>query len=182
MIKLIFLSILLILSGCSNNSSINTKAITSQQDSASKEIKTISFDYFFRGFITIEENQVKSYPHGSYIIENAEDWGAFMDKYLRGIPYYSLPDFSKESLVFSANFPAKPNYSASYDIKTFIISEGNFQPEYFSPSGDGISNRIYVQNVNGIEHVFVNLIKIVKKDIPKDTENIYHVGDILANS
>lgn len=176
---IIFLSLLLILSGCTNNPSLNTKTIANQQDSNNSDMKTISFDYFFRGFVTLKENQGKSYPYGSYILENAENWGDFMDKYLRGIPYYASPDFSKESLVFSVLFPAKPNYSVSHDIKTFIVSENMLQPEYLNVSG--IPNGIYVQNSNGIEHAFVNIVKILKRDVPKDAKNIYHKGDIISN-
>lgn len=101
-----------------------------------------------------------------------------MNKYLPGIFYVSLPNFSKESLVFNVLFPAKPSYSNSADIKTFITTECNLEPQYAS----GIPNGIYAQNSNGIIHAFVNLVKIEKKDIPKDVINIYHKGDILTNN
>ncbi|WP_041276036.1 hypothetical protein [Desulfosporosinus acidiphilus] len=177
---IILISLLLILSGCAKGPSLDTKIITNQEDSNRKDIKAISFEYFFRGFITLKENQLKAYPHGTFIIQNAEDWGDFMNKYLPGILYESLPNFSKESLVFNVLFPAKPNYSISKDIKTFIATDSNLEPVYIDVSG--IPNGIYAQNANGVIHAFVNLVKIEKKDIPKDVMNIYHKGDILANN
>jgi hypothetical protein len=42
-----------------------------------KDIKIISFEYFFRGFISLEGNEYDTYPRGSYIIETDEDWHDF---------------------------------------------------------------------------------------------------------
>lgn len=189
---LILLGFLFILSGCTANQSIVKKkisaisnkqniSVTSNKQGSSSENKTISFKYFFRGFITLNYEQVKSYPHDTYIIETDEDWHDFMNKYVPGIPYLTSVDYSKECLVFSVGFPAKPSYSSGFDIKTFTLNKGKLEPEYIFSSTLGDSNGIYAQNINGIEHCFVNIVKINKKDIPKNSRNIYHKGDVFEN-
>ena len=164
---LILLGFLFLLSGCGNQSNVSGK--------------TISFEYFFKGFMTLKKSQAEAYPHDSFVIEKDEDWHDFMDKYVPGIPYYTSVDYSKEALVFSVIFPAKPTYSCGSDIKTFTDNENRLEPVYKDTKILGISNGIYVQNVDDLEHCYVNIVKVAKKDIPKDICNIYHKGDIVKN-
>lgn len=95
--------------------------------------------------------------------------------------YFTPVDYSKECLIFSVLFPVKPTYSIGADIKTFIVNENKLEAEYINDSTIGTSNEIYAQNIDGIEHCFVNIVKINKKDIPKDCSNIYHKGDVFKN-
>lgn len=134
----------------------------------------IKFQYFFRGFIPLKENQISTYPTGTYIIETDKEWHDFMDKYVPGIPYYTSVDYSKECLVFSAFLPAKPTYSYGSDIKAFIVNENKLEPEFIEKIPTGDSNGIYAQNIDDIVHCYVNIVKINKDDIPKGIENIYH--------
>ena len=134
---------------------------------------SIGFEYFFRGFITLEGDQAESYPHETCIIETDEDWHDFMDKYVPGIPYYSSMDYSKEYLVVSILFPAKPSYSIGADIKTFKVTQEYLEPEYVNYGASGISNGIYAENTEDITHCFVNISKVKKNDIPENIVNIY---------
>lgn len=178
---IIFLSFLFFLSGCTNFSSENKSIVTNvNKQSNSNENKAIPFQYFFRGFITLKENQAELYPHDSYIIGSNKDWHDFMDKYVPGIPYEVSVDYSKECLVFSVLFPAKPTYTAGADIETFVLDGNKLEPEYKNGT-NGLQNNIYAQNTDSIEHCFVNIVKIKKSAIPGNPSNIYHKGAIIKN-
>ena len=176
------LCFLLLFSGCANNPAVESKAINTinPQENSSK-IKAIPFEYLFKGFMTLKDDQVESYPHGTYIIETEEDWFEFMGLYLPGIPYDVSVDFAKESLVFNVLFTAKPSYASGYDIKTFVITDDKLEPEYTTNKITGESNNIYAQNANGVQHCFVSISKIAKSDIPKEVKDLYHKGDVFKN-
>ncbi|WP_406771194.1 hypothetical protein [Candidatus Clostridium stratigraminis] len=82
---------------------------------------------------------------------------------------------TKDCLVFSSLFPAKPIYSFSADVKTFNLINNKLEVEYIDyGQPNGITNGIYAQNIDDITHVFVNIVKISKNDLPKGIVNIYH--------
>lgn len=168
--KIAFLSILLLIMLIFSSYTVN-KTIKIKH---SPEMSSIKFEYFYRGFATIQEKYMSKYPNGTFVILTEKDWGEFMGKYVPGIPYMIPIDFSKEGLVFNSLFPARPIYSDGTDIKRFIVDKKKLEPVYLEHRGIGISNGIYAQNVDGIIHVFVNIVKINKKDIPKYIVNIYH--------
>jgi len=134
----------------------------------------MKFEYFYRGFATVKNNMMSTYPQGTLIIETDADWHDFMDRYVPGIPYYIPVDYSKEYLVYNGSFPAKPTYSTGHDIKGFIINENKLDTEYVMHETTGDANGIYAQNIDDIIHIFVNIVKVNKSDIPRSTENIYH--------
>lgn len=177
---IIVISIAFLLLVCSGYSVVNNQISTTinTRDNSSR-MNTIPFEYFFRGFITLKNSQIVSYPQETYIIQTAEDWGDFMGKYVPGIPYFKVPDFSREYLVFSVLFPVKPTYSIGADIKTFSINDNKLEPEYINSATLGITNGIYAQNTDEIEHSFVNIVIIDKKDIPKGIKNIYYKGNVF---
>jgi len=154
--------------------SCSPKTNNNEASNSVKNSSEISFNYFFRGFITLKNNQIEAYPHDTFIIESEEDWHAFMDKYVPGIPYDLSVDYSKECLVFSSVFPARPFYSIGADIKAFKMNDNELEPEYDDSTPNGNSNGIYAQNIDDIMHCFVNIVKINKGDIPKSAKNIYH--------
>jgi hypothetical protein len=185
----IMLLITAILSGCSATSekqkentgreietAIGTGIGTgnSNSDDSAPDSSGIDFEYFFRGFAAVKGEEVASYPHETCIIETDEDWHDFMDKYVPGVPYDSSVDYSKEYLVASILFPAKPSYSIAADIKTFEVNEDYLEPEYVVNGMAGISNGIYAQNTEDVMHAFVNIVKVKKNDIPENVINIYH--------
>lgn len=145
------------------------------EDSNSSSSFNIKFEYFYRGFATIKNNNsLDTYPNGTLIIETDEDWHDFMDKYVPGISYTIPKDFSNYYLVFDSSPSAKLSYTYGVDIKTFIINGNKLEPEYIHYALTGIANGIYAQNVEGAEHRFVNIVRINKKDIPGNIENVYH--------
>jgi len=179
---IILLCFLFLLSGCSSYPVANPQKTTATKaQKTSSEIKTVPFVYFFRGFITLTQEQLQSYPQGTYVIENEDDWDDFMGHYVAGVRYDVSVDYSRESLVVDVTFPALPSYSTGTDIRTFKEQENKFVPEYITYETTGISNRIYAQNANGVEHCYLNIVKMDKADIPKDIKNVYRKGDVINN-
>ncbi len=161
--------------GANNKKSLNSKEISeSTATVSSSSSSNIKFEYFFRGFVALNFDKIDTYPHKSYVIETDKDWHDFMDKYVPGIQYYINVDYTKDCLVFSPLFPPQEMYSIAADIKTFLEDDKkNLIPEYIK-TNIGISNGIYAQNIDNILNVYVNIVKVNKKDIPKDINNIYH--------
>jgi|GEM_PF-1030504 len=151
-----------------DNNSANSSDLTNLSNSSNN----IKFQYFYRGFATIRDNMVNTYPHDAFVIQTDEDWHDIMNKYVPGIPYNTPIDFSKECLIFIPFLSAKPIYASGVDIKAFILDGNTLELEYVS-GPNGVSNEIYAQNVDDLRHVFVNIVKIKKEDIPKNIENIY---------
>jgi hypothetical protein len=160
----LFLIIIMLTSCATRSVTYSNKVDESKYLSDSSNIK---FQYFYRGFATIKENMIDTYPHGTLVIQTDENWHDFMDKFVPGIHYDISVDYSKEYLVVDVVFPAKSFYSIGADIKAFNINENRLEAEWI-PSG------IYAQNIDGAFHCFVNIVKVNKSDIPKNIENIYH--------
>ena len=130
----------------------------------------IKFDYFYRGFTAVSDsNDTLSQIVGERIFMTEGDWQDFMGKYCPGIPYYVQVDFTKECLVAEIMNGAKPIYAASYDIKKIAVTtdkldiQGNFD----------ISTGVYALNSDGHINYFFNIVKINKKDLPVDLNDIY---------
>lgn len=157
--------------GCSRNIP-NDIQKTVNNTNTSKDILNeaynIKFEYFYRGFETVKNNMMSTYPQGTLIIETDADWHDFMDKYVPGISYNVTVDFSKEYLIYNGSFPAKSTYSTGFDIKGFTISENKLNAE-------SVMSDIYAQNIDEVTHCFVNIVKVNKNDIPQSIENIYHI-------
>lgn len=166
---MLFLVMLIFFCGAPQSITDSERASMSSYSSKSS---TIKFKYFYRGFATIKENMVASYPNGTLVIQTDKDWHDFMDKYVPGIPYYLSVDYSKECLVFDSVFPARPIYAIATDIKTLRINESKIVAEYTNGE-TGIANGIYAQDIDGVEHCFVNIVKINKKAVPRNIKNIY---------
>ncbi len=170
-ISLALVIILITISVACTYQGLNNK-VTSSSNKASNN--TISFEYFFRGFVALKSDKINTYPQEPVVIETDKDWHDFMDKYVPGIQYYINVDYTKDCLVFSPLFPPQAMYSIAADIKTFVVDDKKFLiPEYIK-TNTGISNGIYAQNIDDILHVYVNIVKVNKKDIPKGINNIYH--------
>lgn len=140
----------------------------STSSNTSPSLSTIKFEYFYRGYATVGDNEVNTYPKGPYVIETRDDWQDFMNKYVPGIPYFIPLDFSKESLVYIGYFSPHPTYGREYDVKTLSINNNKIDAEV-----EGNVRGIYAQNIDGIEHCFVNIVEVNKKDIPQDIQNVY---------
>lgn len=178
--SLIFFCFLFLITVCTYELDVNNKiAYAKALQTNSKKAKSIPFQYFFRGFVTLKENQAEAYPHGTYIIESNGAWHDLMNKYVPGIPYYVSVDYSKECLVFSVLYAAKPIYINGADIETFKLNENKLEPVYVNNKTLGVSNGIYSLNIDGIEHCYVNIVKISRKYISKNARNIYHKGNTL---
>ncbi|MCR4436559.1 MAG: hypothetical protein QHH06_12190 [Clostridiales bacterium] len=159
--------VILIFSPCTpQNASLST-ATNSNGTLNSSKIKS---EYFYRGFATVKEDDISTYPRGTYVIETEEEWHNFMDKYVPGIPYDVVVDFSTESLIYDGIFPARPTYSQAFDIKGLTLKNNRIQVEYTDEP-----THVYAQNIEGVEHCFVNIVKVSKKDIPENTQNKYPV-------
>ncbi|EPR08111.1 hypothetical protein [Ruminiclostridium papyrosolvens] len=161
--------------GEDNKKSLNSKEVSKSTATVSlSSSSNVKFEYFFRGFVTLVGNdKISNYPRDPWIIETDADWHDFMDKYVPGARYLVSVDYSKESLIFSPFFPAQAPYSYGTDIKTFTVEDKEFIPKYIKHE-NGTINDICVQNIDDILHVFVNIVKVNKKDIPTDISNKYH--------
>ncbi len=84
----------------------------------------IPFEYFYRGFTAVKENDT-GFPVGISVIQDDESWHSFMDKYCRGIPYYIGVDYTKECLIVNAMPQTRSCYNMSFDIKS--ITMDNFK-------------------------------------------------------
>lgn len=175
-ISIIFACVIITIISCAAKQVTNNNSDNSDSDNKSNrqhDSYKDKFEYFYRGFATVNEKFVDEYPHGTYVIQTDEDWHDFMDMYVPGIPYYVSVDYSKECLVFNALFPAKPSYTHQADIKAFYISENKFKAEYFEGTTE-TTNEIYAQNTNEVVHCFVNIVKMSKTDVSQNIENVYH--------
>jgi len=168
---LMLLFLVLIFSSCTTINAIENKV---DKNSQSLEQSNIKFVYFYRGFAPVKYDMIDAYPHGTLVIETDEDWHDFMDKYVPGIPYYVTVDYSNECLVYDGAFPPKDIYSIAVDIKGFTINDNRLEAQYIEYPDTGIANGIYAQNAEGYINCFVNIVKVNKKDIPGNVENIYH--------
>lgn len=140
-----------------------------QRESQSSSTSGIKFEYFYRGFTSVNEDDDSKYPTGIYVIQSENDWYDFMNRYVPGIPYYLDIDYSRECLIVDSSYHAKPNYATSFDIKKINIKDNkiNIQGDFDTGAG------IYALNAQGIDHYFVNIVKVSKSDVPSDIENIY---------
>ena len=80
----LFLIMILLTSCATGNATYSNKVDESKYLSDSANIK---FQYFYRGFATIKENMIDTYPHGTLVIQTDENWHDFMDKFVPGIHY-----------------------------------------------------------------------------------------------
>ncbi len=174
-IILITISVACKYQGLDNKKSLNSKEVSKSTATVSlSSSSNVKFEYFFRGFVALKSDKIDTYPQEPVVIETNEDWHDFMDKYVPGIQYYINVDYTKDCLVFSPLFPPQAMYSIAADIKTFVVDDKNFLiPEYIK-TNTGISNGIYAQNIDDILHVYVNIVKVNKKGVPKGINNIYH--------
>ncbi|HEX9061483.1 MAG TPA: hypothetical protein VF941_14980 [Clostridia bacterium] len=154
-------------------SSIKLKMLTSDEKKAYSQniplnqTSNIAFADFYRGFATVSESERDKCPSGTFIIYSKDSWSDFMGKYLPGIPYLNPVDFDKECLIFNGFGSAKPTYCAGFDVKGLKIGNDEL---VCNVDGD---NGVYAENISGIEHVYVNVVKANKKDIPQNLKNIY---------
>ncbi|MFL0248670.1 hypothetical protein [Candidatus Clostridium stratigraminis] len=93
------ISIFLVLTFAScTTKNVAIKNVTAENVTTNKSDSTdIKFEYFYRGFATMHDNEMDTYP-STLIIQTDEDWHDFMDKYVPGIPYNVAIDFSKVDL------------------------------------------------------------------------------------
>lgn len=173
--SILLLCFLLLLSGCTVNSAVKSTDLNLDEEDNEKSAP-VPFEYFFRGFIALNYDQIEAYPKDSCIIESDDDWHDFMDKYVPGIPYDLTVDYSTECLVFSVIFPARPIYSTSADVETFVMDGDKFEAQYEQRDESESGEEIYAQNIDEIEHCFVNIVKIKKKYLPREAKNIYHLA------
>jgi hypothetical protein len=151
-------------SSCRTSKTIRIEA----KDKAKKPNHSKKFQYFYRGFATINVDREENYPIGTYIIEKDEDWHDYMDKYVPGIFYDCELDFSKYYLIVNSALSPRPTYSVEFDIKSFYSVNKRIEVEY-AP----IQNPIYAQNIDNLEHIFVNILRTKKENIPSEVKNIY---------
>ena len=110
-------------------------------------------------------------------IETDGDWHDFMDKCVPGIRYDVSADFSKECLVYIGTLPAQDIYSEGFDIKGLSIINNKLEVQY-----TGIGNGIYAQDDEGYTNCFINIVKVDKKDLPGNIENVYHKNSVVLNT
>lgn len=117
---------------------------------------------------------INTFPQGIFVIETDDDWHDFMNKYVPGIHYDVSVDYSKECLVYIGTFPVQNIYSEGLDIKGLSIKNSKIEVQYIEYPNTGICNGIYVQDAEGYINCFVNIVKVDKKDLPGNIENVYH--------
>ena len=162
------------LAGC--DSKLENSATDSKQSlmiSSSKNVNSISWKYFYRGFTSVNAkepifNQFKK-MEGGHIIVTDDAWHDFMGVYCPGIPYDISVDYSKQCLIAIISQGSKPTYSVSCDIKSINVSNGelDIQQNNFDTSTD-----ICALNSDGSEHFFINIVVVSKSDIPLNSSSI----------
>ena len=174
---IILLSGILVLASCASkdaNSDKNLPAAEMSETDFTANESTTKFEYFYRGFAAVKYDMLDTYPRGTLVIETEEDWHDFMDKYIPGAHYDVGVDYSKECLVYNGGFPAQDIYSEAYDIKDLSLNDNKLGVEYIEHPNTGVGNGIYAQDAEGYMNIFINIIKVNKKDIPENIVNIYH--------
>ena len=182
--KIIFCSLtvalVLLFSSCGNNEAVNSAqnpVNTSAVSITDSNLNTggvvsggIEFEYFYRGFTAVGENDdTLDKMLGIKIIETDEDWSDFMGKYCPEIPYYVKHDFSRQCLVAQITTGPKPTYAESFDIQTITVDNDDLDIQ----GGFNTSTGIYALNSNGHINYFINIVVVNKSDLPSTVNNVY---------
>jgi hypothetical protein len=173
--------------GCSLNSlpeptsSTTTKANVSHTASSSALSSTTSktdipFEYFYRGFFPVDNNDYTLIPgdkikigNAVYVIETADDWSNFENKYLAGMPLFVNVDFSKEDLIAVISSPAKPTWNATIDFSSVGVKNNMIDIE----GGANNSTCVIAQNAPNYINYSLTIVKVKKDYIPSGIQGVY---------
>ncbi|MDR0917547.1 MAG: hypothetical protein LBN02_10240 [Oscillospiraceae bacterium] len=140
----------------------------------SNEPSGIAFEYFYRGFTPVTQETAAAFESvlGTRVILTEDDWNDFAQRFCPTAGAFSAPDFTKECLVaFSGMYGSRAGENSAADIKAIAVnSVGN---AITAELADAQPDRIYAENIDGIGHWFVNIVKISKNDLPPNTEDVY---------
>lgn len=143
-------------------------------ESAAVQTDGIPFRYLHRGFTAIRLEDRESFEKfssiGRKVILTEEDWSDYMGRFCPGIPYFDSFDFSKECLLASVNFGARPAYVQSHTIKKLSVEDGYFAFEFADDPAECLA-----LNTNDTTHFYVEVLIINREDLPANFEElVYH--------
>ena len=148
---------------------------TAESDTFNREIP---YRVFVRGFTAFSQEDQTAYQALSeisgyhWIINNQEAFNNFQANYCSGIPGYEPYDFSKDIILATVLFGAKPTYCTASDILRVCTQDNYIYPEFSNDPAD----YIYAINNSGIGHFFVTLLIITRSDLPANLENPVYPG------
>lgn len=166
-----FFTIATLFTGCTSSSPVSKPTDNSNNPTSLVSMSQgIQFQYFYRGFTAVSENNTTfNEMIGTHIIQTDADWHDFMGKYCPGIPYYIPVDFSSQCLVAQIINGAKTNYNESFDIKSITVNNSTLDIQgSFDTSAD-----VYALNPYGYENYFFNIVVVKKSDLPSTISGIY---------
>ena len=174
---LAFSIIMVFLVSCKSNSTspLENASESEQTISPTSSSNSTSFEYFFRGFIAADKNDISlndsnvKLENITSVIETEDDWVSFMGKYCPGIPYFTEIDFSKESLIAYIYQGAKPTWNSTIDISSIEITNNQV---YLNGEMNNSTAAIAI-NSKTCSHFGIVIVKVNKKDLPTGLKNIY---------
>lgn len=158
-----------------NNSSLENASESEQTISPTSSSNNTNFEYFFRGFIAADKNDISlndsnvKLENITSVIETEDDWVSFMEKYCPGIPYFTEIDFSKESLIAYIYQGAKPTWNSTIDISNIEITNNQV---YLNGEMNNSTAAIAINSKN-CNNFGIVIVKVNKKDLPTGLKNIY---------
>lgn len=136
----------------------------------------IPFRYLHRGFTAIRLEDRESFEEfssmGLKLILTEEDWSDYMGRFCPGIPYFDSFDFSKECLLASVSFGARPTYVQSRTVTRLTVENGYFAFEY-----EDNPTECLALNTNDTTHFYVEVLIINREGLPPNFEELaYHAA------
>ena len=166
---LLFLICLFVLSGCKPLSN-NAESIAGNTE---QETDAINFEYFFRGFShanDIHEEYDVYGILGDCLITREEDWYTFTNNFCSFAGKFSTPNFNEYYLLVNASlYGSSAGANNSHEIDTIQIVDHKI----FATSKPHTSMDIYAMNSDGFGHLFINVVKVSRKDVPDDIQNVF---------
>lgn len=171
---IILLSLLLILPGCANNPSLNIKTITNQQDSNNNEIKTISFEYFFRGFVTLNENPQSrsiSKPNPHRVLRVGSREVTFLAGTGGEIPLAFLGNMGRHWMITKPNYiPHQLTLNRREKSPVILLTPGCFYDKLQNVNLSKVHSRDFLCHFYDIDSINSDLILklklILNKNVP----------------
>jgi hypothetical protein len=131
----------------------------------------IAFERFYSGFTPIADganiDRVENIAGRTPVFLSENDWNSFVREFCPVAGKFEAPDFETKCLLaVSGLYGSTPSANSSFAIDSICASEGAINVKVNS------GNPVYANNINGIGHLFVNVVLIDVNDLPS-TIDVY---------